>query len=107
MFRCDSLQAAWLPLSRTLRGPLGRLSGYVGNHAWMVCASDGDIVIVVAAYALGRLHHPADFKSGNGWLAHGKKHSLNARRSSHPEEGRFVRCCIVLASNSFWSIYAG
>jgi len=44
---------------------------------------DGDIVIVVAAYALGRLHHAGDFKSGNGWLAHGKKHSLNLRGELH------------------------
>jgi hypothetical protein len=25
------------------------------------------------------VHHAGDFKSGNGWLAHGKKHSLNLR----------------------------
>jgi hypothetical protein len=29
------------------------------------------------------LHHAGDFKSGNGWLAHGKKHSLNLCSQLH------------------------
>ena len=65
------------------QGSGNSFSGYVGNDDLNGVRVDGEIVVIVAAHALGWLHHAGDFKSGNGWCSHGKKHPLDLCSELH------------------------
>src|ERR1700730_1089839 len=55
----------------------------VSNDDLHGVAVDGDIVVVVTAYAARRLHHAGYFESGNGRFARRKKQALDLRGQLH------------------------
>ncbi len=59
------------------KGRRNSLTGDIGNHYLNGVLVHGYIVVVIAAYTSGRLHHAGDFQSGHGGPMDGQKHPLN------------------------------